>query len=210
MRFHHSLDTILSRSTNVRVLRFFCRKGGAWNGRRIAGELGMNPVTTHKTLRDLHQATLLDFRKVGNNFVYSLRDEHYLIRELLRPLFHREAQAYAHLLARLKQSLSVRSRSQVISAAIYGSLVTHRERPTSDVDVVLIVASEATKQEIRQAVDRLWEPLIKEFGNPVALYIATVRDARHKVQRNLPLFQNILQHHQLLFGKPLEEVLRVR
>ena len=58
----------------------------------------MNPVTAHRALRELHQATVLNFRKVGNNFIYSLRRDHYLVRNLFKPLFDQEAGAKDRLL----------------------------------------------------------------------------------------------------------------
>lgn len=90
MRFEQPLDQILGSPTKVRVLRFLCRRGGEWTGRQVARELGMNPVTAHAALRELHRATVVDLRKAGNSFLYSLRDDHYLVRETLRPLFQKE------------------------------------------------------------------------------------------------------------------------
>ena len=210
MRLQYPLDSILGSVTNVRILRFLCRKGGVWNGRRVASELGMSPVTAHKALRKLHEATALDFKRVGNNFIYSLRDEHYLVRALLRPLFSREGQAYKRLQRLLQNTLSSRLRTQVISAAIYGSVATRRERPTSDIDLLILVPSEHEKQQARLVFEPLAQTLMKEFGNPLGLYVNTLREARGKLRRGLPIFQNILTHHDLVWGKPLREALNGR
>lgn len=210
MRFHQPLDAIFDSGSKVRVLRFLCRKGGEWNGRRIAAELAMNPVTAHRALRALHQATVLDFRKMGNNFVYSLRDRHYLVREVLRPLFQREARANARLLELLSQQLDGRLRSEVLSVAIYGSVVRRQERPTSDIDLFVLVRSAQGKRTISRTLDRLWEAVTAEFGNPLASYVNTVREAQQKYHRRLPVFRAILNSHQVVWGKPLEEVLSGR
>src|SRR3989338_3529426 len=75
MRFDQPLNQIFDHEVKVRVLRFLCRRGGQWSGRRLAAELQVNPTTMHTALRELREATVLDFQKVGNTFVYSLADE---------------------------------------------------------------------------------------------------------------------------------------
>lgn len=208
MRFHQPLDTALNSATKVRILRFFCLKGGAWNGRRIAAHLNINPVTAHKALRELHQATVLDFRRVGNNFVYSLRGSHYLVRNLLRPLFEQESGARNRLLELFKECVPPGERKQVVSLAIYGSVARREERPRSDLDLLVLVESEQTKRRIRQALDRFSGRVFEEFGNFPSPYVNTLAEARRKIQCKLPVFQNILKDEQLIWGKPLKEVLR--
>lgn len=208
MRFQQPLDALLDSAVKVRILRFLCRKGGEWSGRRLAVELGLNPVTAHRALRQLHQETVLDLRKVGTSFAYSLREEHYLIGELLKPLFDQEAQAQDRLLRILQSVLDKQLRSQVISAILYGSLVRREERPLSDVDLLVLVRSERAKQRARQALEPLWEKMNREFGNSLSLYVNTVEEGQRKIR--LPLFQNILRQHQVIWGKPLEEALRER
>ena len=208
MRFHQPLDLVEGSPAKVRVLRFLCRKGGEWTGRRIAAELGMNPVTTHRALRELHEATVLDFRKGGNNFFYSLRDGHYLVRKLLRPLFEAESRAGSRLLELLMGMLPAPLKKRVVSVAVYGSVARGEERPTSDIDLLVLVDSEQVKQKVLKALAGLPEVVEEEFGNSIALYLNTAREGLQKSR--LPLFQNILLHHDLLWGSPLEEVLRDR
>lgn len=210
MQFQHPLNRILNSEYKVRILRFLCRRGGEWVGRRLAAELAMNPVTAHRALRELREATVLEFRKVGSHFLYSLRDDHCLVREVLRPLFEREAHARERLLDVLKRELRTRPRSSVVAAAIYGSLARGQERPTSDIDLLVLVSSPQAKRDVRDALNRAGETVMRTFGNPLAVYVNTVREARQKARRGLPVFRNLLSQHQLLWGRPLHEVLRGR
>lgn len=210
MQFQHPLDRVLNSEYKVRILRFLCRKGGEWVGRRLAAELAMNPVTTHRALRELHQATVLDFRKVGSHFLYSLRDDHCLVREILRPLFEREAHAQERLLDMLKRAFRTKLRSSVVSVAIYGSLARGQERPTSDIDLLVLVRSTQAKRDVHDALGRVGETAMRTFGNPLTLYVNTVHEAQRKARRGLPVFKNILREHHLLWGRPLHEVLHGR
>lgn len=207
MRLHQPLDQILDSSAKVRILRFLCLKGGEWSGRRIAAKLDLNPVTAHAALKELHEATILDFDRVGNSFIYSLREEHYLVREVLKPLFEQEANAKERLLELFRRRLESGLKSEILSAAVYGSVERHQERPTSDVDLLVLVPSEQAKQKVEHALDRLWEKVSREFGNPLSIYVNTVREARQKVERRLPVLENILRHHKVIWGVPLEGIL---
>ena len=210
MRFTQPLNTILNSEVKVRILRFFCRHGGEWNGRQVAAQLQIHPTTAHKALRELHLTTVLNFRKLGNNFVYSRRQDHYLVREVLRPQFQQEAKAFERLIHRLQRQLPLSLRSQIVSLALYGSVAREQERPTSDVDLLVLVTTPQAKRAIDQALERLWRPALKEFGNSIAPYINTVVEARRKVRQGMPVFQEILKQHQLLWGQPLKEVLHGR
>src|SRR3989338_6184182 len=102
----------------------------------------MNPVTTHRALRQLHQATVLRLQKAGTHFLYSINDDHDLVRELLKPLFQREASTYARLCTRLRHRLDAGLRVHIVSMAVYGSVARGEERPASDIDLVVLVKSE--------------------------------------------------------------------
>ena len=208
MRFEQPFDTILDSTAKVRILRFFCRKGGIWSGNRIAAEVGINPMTAHRALQELRQATLLNVRKIGNSFAYSLRDQHFLARQILRPFFDREAKLQDRLSELLSKALQGAERARVITIAIYGSVARGKERPTSDIDLLVLVESEQAKRQVQNALGRFCERAMEEFGNVPALYVNTLAEARRKIQREVPVFQNILKEHRVIWGKPLGEALR--
>lgn len=210
MRFHQPLNQVFDHEVKVRVLRFLCRRGGQWNGRRLAAELQINPTTMHKALRELRDATVLDFQKVGNNFVYSLADDHYLVQEILRPAFRQEAQGLAHVAKLLRQALGPALHTSVVTAVLYGSVARRQERPTSDLDVLFLVRSPQAKRRVQRVLNQRWETLTRRFGNSLAPYVNTVREAQQKSRRGVALFREILKAHQVLWGRPLEEILRGR
>lgn len=208
MRFEQPFDTIFDSSAKVRILRFFCRKGGIWSGNRVAAEVGINPMTAHRALQGLRQATLLNVRKIGNSFAYSLRDQHFLVRQILRPFFDQEANLQERLSELLHEALQGAEKAKVITVAIYGSVARKEERPASDIDLLVLVESGQAKRLVQNALDRFREEAMEEFGNVPALYVNTLAEARRKIQRQEPVFKNILKEHRVIWGKPLEEALR--
>jgi DNA-binding transcriptional ArsR family regulator len=210
MRFQDPLDTILDHGTKVQILRFLCRRGGEWNGRRMAKELSLNPATTHRLLKELRQATLLDLKKIGNNLIYSLRDDHYLVREMLKPLFTREAAAVGRLKGLILDQLKADLRGQVLSIALYGSVATGQARPGSDIDLLVLVKSDKVKERVREGLERSWRPIAKRFGNPVSFYVETLQRLQEKRRQGVPLIKNMTAQHRPLWGRPLTELLHER
>ena len=210
MRFQEPLNQVFDSEAKVRLLRFLCRRGGEWSGRRLADELRINPTTAHKALRELRGTAVVDFRGVGRAFAYSLADDHYLVREILRAVFQREGQALGHVARFLQRTLGASVRSTVVTAAIFGSVARRQERPTSDFDLLVLVRSPRAKRQVERALNRRWESFTRSFGLPLAPYVNTVAEARRKRRRGTALFREILRAHQVLWGRPLEDVLRGR
>lgn len=165
-------------------------------------------MTAHRSLRELHQETLLHVRKIGNSFAYSLKDQHFLVRKILRPLFDREAGLRERLSELLGETLQDVEKSKVITVAVYGSVARGTERPTSDLNLLVLVESEQTKSQIQNALNRFCESAMEEFGNVPMPYVNTLSEARRKIRIKMPVFQNILREHRVIWGKPLEETLR--
>ena len=184
MQFQHPLDRVLNSEYKVRILRFLSRKGGEWIGRRLAAELSMNPVTAHRALRELHQATILDFRKVGSHFLYSLRDDHCLVREVLRPLFEREARTRGRLLNVLKRAFRAKVRSSVVAAAVYGSLARGEERPASDIDL-LVVGNHQTLE-----LQKKLSEIQKSMGREINMVQMSPREYEKK-QKSDPFLKSV-------------------
>lgn len=204
------LDRLLDSEPKIRILRFLCRKGGEWSGRRMAAELSMNPVTAHRALRQLRAAAILDLRRVGRSDLYSLEDRRDLVEEVLRPFFDSEANVRSRLVHLLRQGLAARREAPIVSAAIYGSVARGQEHPRSDLDLLVLVPSEQAKRQIQPMVDRLGETVREKFGFPLAPYLNTVAEARQKLRRRLPVFVNILESHELILGRPLRGILHDR
>ena len=207
MRYRHPLDDILESSHKLRILRFLCWKGGVWTGRRLASELDMNPVTAHRALRELHRANVLEFHPAGGSFLYSLRREHYLVREVLEPLFLKEAAAQERLTDLLRRVFRSKEGKEVVAAVFFGSVARGQEKPLSDIDLLILVRSKKEKEGIESALAPVSETILREFGNALAPYVNTVREAQAKYRRGLPLFQNIIRDQQPVWGEPLQEIL---
>lgn len=207
MRVHNPLDKILSKETKVKILRFLCKTEAEWSGRQIAKEITVSPAACHKALRELNNEGALLLRGIGKSNLYSLNKENLIVSDLLKPLYERESKIPDEIYEGLVRNISSLVIKDIISIAVFGSVKKRKERPTSDLDLLVLVKNSENKGEVEEDCGKVNEKIISRFGNTVSPYIQTVEEFNLKYRKGLSLIKNILKSHRLLFGTPLEELL---
>lgn len=207
MRVHNPLDKILNNEVKVKILRFLCKTEAEWSGRQIAQEIKVSPAATHKALRELNNERMLLLRSVGKSYLYRLNKENLIISELLKPLYEKESKIPAEIYEAIVRNISSSVIRNIVSIAVFGSVKRKRERPTSDIDVLVVVRSSADKRGVEEDFGNVNEKVMARFGNTVSAYIQTVEEFRLKYKKAVTLIKNVLKSHRVLFGKPLKELL---
>lgn len=207
MRVHNPLDKILSKETKVKILRFLCKTEAEWSGRQIAKEITVSPAACHKALRELNNEGALLLRGIGKSNLYSLNKENLIVSDLLKPLYERESKIPDEIYEGIVRNISSLVIKDIISIAVFGSVKKRKERPTSDLDLLVLVKNSENKGEVEEDFGKVNEKIISRFGNTVSPYIQTVEEFNLKYRKGLSLIKNILKSHRLLFGTPLEELL---
>lgn len=207
MRVHNPLDKILSNEIKVKILRFLCKTEAEWSGRQIAKEIKVSPAACHKALRELNNEGALLLRGIGKSNLYSLNKENLIVSDLLKPLYERESKIPDEIYEGIVRNISSLVIKDIVSIAIFGSVKKRKERPTSDIDLLVLVKNSENKGEVEKDFGKVNEKIISRFGNTVSPYIQTVEEFNLKYRKGLSLIKNILKSHRLLFGTPLEELL---
>ena len=207
MRVHNPLDKVLNNEVKVKILRFLCKSEAEWSGRQIAQEIKVSPAATHKALRELNNERVLLLRSVGKSYLYRLNKENLIISELLKPLYEKESKIPDEVYEAIVRSISSPVIGNIISIAVFGSIKRKKERPTSDIDILVVVRSSANKRGVEEAFGNVNEKIMARFGNTVSVYIQTVEEFRLKYKKRVTLIKSILKSHSVLFGKPLKELL---
>jgi len=207
MRVHNPLDKILSNEIKVKILRFLCKTEAEWSGRQIAKEIKVSPAACHKALRELNNEGALLLRGIGKSNLYSLNKENLIVSELLKPLYERESKIPDEIYEGIIRNISSLVIKDIVSIAIFGSVKKRKERPTSDIDLLVLVKNSENKGEVEEDFGKVNEKIISRFGNTVSPYIQTVEEFNLKYRKGISLIKNILKSHRLLFGTPLEELL---
>lgn len=207
MRLHNPLDKLLNNKVKVKVLRFLCKSEAEWSGRQIAQEIKVSPAAAHKALRELNNERALLLRSVGKSYLYSLNKENLIISDLLKPLYERESKIPDEVYEAIVKNISSLVIRNIISIAVFGSVRRKKERPTSDIDVLVVVRGSVDKRGVEEDFGNVNEKTMSRFGNTVSAYIQTVEEFRLKYRKGVTVVKNILKSHHILFGKPLKELL---
>lgn len=204
---HNPLDKILSKETKVKILRFLCKTEAEWSGRQIAKEIKVSPAACHKALRELNNEGALLLRGIEKSNLYSLNKENLIVSDLLKPLYERESKIPDEIYEGIVRNISSLVIKDIVSIAVFGSVKKRKERPTSDIDLLVLVKNSENKGEVEEDFGKVNEKSISRFGNTVSPYIQTVEEFNLKYKKGLSLIKNILKSHRLLFDTPLEELL---
>lgn len=208
MKFTRPLDEILNTEAKVRILRFFCRTNAEWNGSQIAKEIKITPAATHTALRILQKEGLLTLRNMGKTHVYSLKEDSFLVSNLLKPLFIKEDCIMDTVIALIKRKISgSKTKRDIASVALFGSVSASQERPTSDIDLVVVVENAKAKPIVERLFRELDERISRQFGNTISPYLNTRSEFRTKHKKGLAVIKNILKTYKLIYGERLESLL---
>ena len=207
MRVHDPLDKILNNEIKIKILRFLCKTEAEWSGRQIAQEIKVSPAACHKALRELNNERALLLRSIGKSYLYRLNKENLIISDLLKPLYERESKIPDEVYRDIVRNISSLVIKDIVSIAVFGSIKKGKERPTSDIDLLVLVRNPEDKRKVEEDFGKVNEKIIGKFGNTISSYIQSIEEFKLKYKKSLALVKNILKSHRLLFGKPLEELL---
>lgn len=140
----------------------------ALHGREIARRTGLPAGTLNRELGRLAEAGLLKRERRGNQLLYSAERACPVYEELASIL--RKTSGVADVLA----AALAAARDQVRAAFIYGSVAGGRERPGSDVDLILI-----GELAFAEAV-KLLHPAQETLGREISPRVYGVKEWKHK------------------------------
>lgn len=208
MKISDSLDKILDNEAKVKILRFLIKTTGQWNGRQIAKEVNVSPATAHKALQGLYREGALILRNVGKTHLYNLKEDTYLVSDLLRPLFTKENKVLNNIVETIKNKIDVSdSKKDIVSVSLFGSVSLAKERSTSDIDLAVIIRNAKSRQKTESLFEEIDKEVSSKFGNTVSPYINTEAEFRAKHKKKLAVIKNILNNNKRIYGKEVKEIL---
>jgi len=208
MRFHQGLDQILNSRPKVGVLRLLCRTGGEISGRQMAKMLRLSPMTAHKALKELFEERVIDKRSMGRLHAYSLNEKNRVVSRLLKPLFAAEDSLFDDVLGVIRRRiLASPLKEGILSCALFGSVLEKNERPTSDIDLFIVVKNGAMKRAVEGLMTDINRSLAPEIGMSLSPYINSLNEFRAKKKAGLPVIRAILRSHRVMAGEKPEKLL---
>jgi predicted nucleotidyltransferase len=204
MRFHHVLDEVLGRRSNVQLLRFLVRSGGEHSGRDLARLVGLDHKTCHASLRALAQEGVVSVRTLGTASVYTLREDHPLVTDILRPAFEREDRLLERYVLEARDQAGV----PLESVILFGSTARGEEASKSDVDILVITRDAESRKKAQEALASVAPGLARKYGSVPQFLVEERRTFRDRVVHGRPLEENILRTGRVIAGKSIPELLK--
>ena len=209
MRFNSPLDKIFNNEIKVRVLRILDQDSSEMSGRQMAKLVGVTPKTAHEVLQDLLREGVLIMRAVGKTHLFRLNKERVIVHEILKPLFLLERTLNERLFDAIRKAIK-RSvlKDDILSVALFGSVHAKSERPTSDVDLFIIVKTAELKRKVEKLFSDIDERMSSRWGNLISPYINSIAEFKVNTKKKNGPVPHILKSYQLIYGDRLEKLLR--
>ncbi len=187
MRFCRLAHDFLSSPAKVALLSALLRHPRArFTGRHWARLSGLSPMAAWRTLCVLQGHGLVGRERVGTSDAWQLNARHFLA-ERLGVVADLDASAHQSLFELLKRHFS---RTDALAVYLFGSVAEGRERPESDIDVMVVARLKKSKPRLLMAANEAVLDVLACFGNHLSVQVlskaewnagsALVREVREK------------------------------
>jgi len=176
MRFNEPLFKAVTTRIKAGVAMHFLRGAPKMSEREIARELKVSHMSVNRAVKELFDINFLKVSRAGNINLWELNKGSYSERALSAVLM--DGVNAVNPLEELKKVLSQGLKgSGAGRAVLYGSIAKGKERPGSDIDLLLVVDD---RDAAEKAVERLEMECIKKFGNPLSAHILSEKEYEEK------------------------------
>ena len=197
MRFHGLAEGILSSPKRMAVVRTIIRQPSkSWTGRQLARESGVSPRWAIETLRALEAEGVVQPRNVPPAVLWTVNQRHVLLR-LLVDLTELDDSLRKVFKAALRSAVAP---SRPVAAILFGSVARREERPTSDVDLLVVIRHARDRDKVFRSVIDQGSPFFWRFGNRLAPIVITEREFRAK--REYGFVAEALREGVWIWGAP--------
>lgn len=203
MLLDRPLDDILGQYSKVKILRFLVRSQAQLNGREIAKNVGLSHVKAHTALKDLTKYGVVNMRSVGSSLIYWLNEEHFLVKEIIRPVFEKEERVFEHLTRIVLKAISP---PRPLSIILFGSFAKGMALADSDIDIVIVYPHPKDKSLIAKGLSEAENKVVSLFGNHLSCVPLAIHEFQKKLKAKDKFINEIVRTGKIIFGKNISEL----
>jgi len=201
------LTAALGSPARVAVLRVLARTGAPLTQRAVARLGGMQVRSAQLALADLTALGLVARIEGGRDVLVQLNRSHHLAEPLAKA-FQAEGNLFLRVRERLTRLVHRQpGRKHILSVAVFGSAARGDDALGSDLDVLLVVASERDRDRALDALLAAAEPFRVEFGVRLAPVCWTLAEARRGARAGREPWPGILRDAVTVAGPALRDLL---
>ncbi len=193
MRYHNHLEYLFGSKAKIKILRTLSKfRDKKWTIRELADFNKMKHSVVIYALKDLQDANLINLEHYGKSNLVML-NKNSILNKILN-VFELEASTFKELIKDIKGMLD----NRVASCILFGSIVTKEERPSSDIDLLIITKN---KNLTKDLVNKNQKYFSEKYGNIIRPQIFT----KKQFNKNLSFIKTIGKNYIVIIG---EDVLR--
>ena len=194
MQYTHYLDKILGNKTKINLLRVFYRlPDKTWTSRELAEYVGTYNTTVLDNLGDFVDFGLVDVGMHGHGKTIKVNKKNYIFTHIVCPLFETEQTTFNELLSELKRLIN---KKEIKLFALFGSVVEHKERPNSDIDLLIVTEN---KEKIEPILTKKQAIIAEKFGNEISPHLFTLKEFKKK--QKSPFLHDAKKKSLIVYGE---------
>ena len=205
MPLEKRLDDILDSKSKIKILRLFISRGDSFfaSGNDIAKAAGLTPPTAHASLKELYDHNILQRDIVGKQHIYRLNVSNRTVKEILKPLFHKERSIKEDIKEFLLDKITAYNiKSSIKSLILYGSLSRSQTHTASDCDIAVIVKDSKSKKRVEDVfIENISSEFSEYFGFSLDAYIKASDEFKARLKKNLPPVSTLIKSYVVIYGK---------
>lgn len=203
MLLDRPLDDIFGQYSKLKLLRFLLKSQTQMNGREIAKNVGLSHVKVHTALKDLTRQGIVSMRSVGSSLVYWLNEEHFLVKEIIRPAFEKEEGLFEYISQLILKEIS---KPKPLSIILFGSFVKGNALADSDIDVVIVYPRSKNKAVISKELRDAEKKITSLFGNHLSSAPLSIDEFQDKLKKKDTFVNEIIRTGKVIYGKSITEL----
>ena len=197
------LNDIFGQHSKVKILRFLVQSQSQLNGREIAKNVGLSHVKAHTALKDLTRQGVVSMRSAGSSLVYWLNEDHFLVKEIIRPAFEKEEGLFEYISRLILKQISP---PRPLSIILFGSFAKGNASADSDIDVVIIYPRSKSKTVISKELSEAEKKITSFFGNRLSGVPLLADEFLKKLKAKDAFIHEIIRGGKVIYGKSITEL----
>jgi predicted nucleotidyltransferase len=179
MKFTYGLNAIVGSQVKLDLLRYMVNNPGEFTGRDLASRSGCSHTQVNRSLNELAGSGIVDRKKAGRSFLYSLNQRHILTNEIMN-LFELEEGALDKVADMVKEQVG----DSLKYLIIFGSVARKAEDQASDIDMVVAIEDGKMLDDPEELSYRISNESVAITGSPAHPILVEEKELKAKKSKS--------------------------
>lgn len=188
MKFHILPLDVLNSKTKVKIIKFLISHEAFMSEREIASILNVSHMSINRTARELADMNFINSVKVGKANLWRVNRKSYAY-EVLSKITKSITSVQEPIEDLKKTVLRMLPKTCIKKVVLFGSITKRLERPSSDIDIFILLKDEQDKEKIELSIEKLANTCLEKYGNSLAPYVLSEKELKQK--KNLKIISEI-------------------